>query len=53
MAEEMVSFPMDEELKTAREETCRNMGLTTADAFTVFAVKVVRDQRIPFEIAAE
>jgi len=44
---------MDADLKRNMEETCRKMGLTMADAFTMFAVKVVQDQRIPFEITAE
>jgi addiction module antitoxin, relB/dinJ family len=53
MAEEMLRFSMDADLKRNMEETCRKMGLTMADAFTMFAVKVVQDQRIPFEITAE
>lgn len=53
MEQETVRFPIDEELKQNIEETCRKMGLTMADAFTMFAVKVIQDQRIPFEITAE
>ena len=53
MAEEMFCFSMDADLKRNMEETCSKMGLTMADAFTMFAVKVVRDRRIPFEITAE
>ena len=53
MADEMFRFSMDADLKRNMEETCRKMGLTMADAFTMFAVKVVRDRRIPFEITAE
>ena len=47
MAQAMVNFRMDAELKRAMEETFRQMGLTMADAFTVFAVKVMQEQRIP------
>ena len=53
MADEMLRFSMDADLKRNMQETCRKMGLTMADAFTMFAVKVVRDRRIPFEITAE
>ena len=53
MEQETVRFPMDEELKQNIEEICRKMGLTMADAFTMFAVKVIQDQSIPFEITAE
>ena len=53
MADEMLRFSMDADLKRNMEETCRKMGLTMADAFTMFAVKVVRDRRIPFEITTE
>ncbi|WP_315444740.1 type II toxin-antitoxin system RelB/DinJ family antitoxin [uncultured Selenomonas sp.] len=53
MAQAMVSFRMDAELKRAMEETCRQMGLTLTSAFTMFATKVTQDRRIPFEITAE
>jgi len=38
---------MDADLKRNMEETCSKMGLTMADAFTMFAVKVVQDRCIP------
>ena len=53
MAQAMVSFRMDAELKRAMEETCRQMGLTLTSAFTMLATKVTQDRRIPFEITAE
>ena len=53
MTDEMLRFSMDADLKRNMEETCRKMGLTMADAFTMCAVKVVRDRRIPFEITTE
>ena len=53
MAQAMVNFRMDAELKRAMEETCRQMGLTLTSAFTMFATKVTQDRRIPFEITAE
>ncbi|MBQ1476739.1 MAG: type II toxin-antitoxin system RelB/DinJ family antitoxin [Erysipelotrichaceae bacterium] len=53
MAQAMVNFRMDEELKREMEETCRKMGLTMTSAFTMFAKKVTREQRIPFDITAD
>ena len=53
MAQAMVNFRMDAQLKRAMEETCRQMGLTLTSAFTMFATKVTQDRRIPFEITAE
>ena len=53
MARETVRFPLDADLKQNMEEICRRMGLTMGDAFTMFAVKVIQDRRIPFEITAE
>lgn len=53
MAQVMVNFRMDEELKKSMEQTCKDMGLTLTAAFTMFATKVTREQRIPFEIVAD
>ena len=53
MAQTMVNFRMDEDLKKKMETTCRKMGLTMTSAFTMFAVKVTQEQRIPFEICAD
>lgn len=53
MAQTMVNFRMDEDLKKNMDETCKRMGLTMTAAFTMFAVKVTREQRIPFEVTAD
>ena len=52
MAQAMVNFRMDENLKRRMEDTCRRMGLTMTSAFTIFATRVVEDQKIPFEVVA-
>ena len=52
MAQAMVNFRMDEELKKNMEQTCKEMGITMTAAFTMFATKVSREKRIPFEITA-
>ena len=53
MAQAMVNFRMDEELKKNMEQTCREMGMSMTTAFTIFATKVTKEKRIPFEIAVE
>lgn len=53
MAQVMVNFRMDEALKRNMEKTCRDMGLTLTAAFTMFAAKVAREKRIPFEVSAD
>ena len=52
MAQVMVNFRMDEDLKRKMERACSDMGLSMTAAFTIFAIKVSRERRIPFEIAA-
>ena len=34
------------------EKVCSDLGLSLTDAFTIFAKKVAREKRIPFEISA-
>lgn len=53
MAQAMVNFRMDEELKKDMEQTCKEMGLSMTTAFTMFAKKVSREKRIPFEISID
>lgn len=53
MSQAMVNFRMDSDLKKEMEETCREMGLTATAAYTLFAKKVTREKRIPFEITAD
>ena len=35
------------------EEACKEMGLSMTAAFTIFATKVGRERRIPFEVSAD
>ena len=52
MAQVMVNFRIDEDVKKNMEQACREMGLSMTAAFTIFATKVSREKRIPFEITA-
>lgn len=49
----MVNFRMDADLKKSMEGVCKEMGLTMTAAFTMFATKVSRERRIPFEVNAD
>ena len=53
MAQSMVNFRMDSELKQNMEKVCMDMGLSMTTAFTIFAKTVTREKRIPFEITAD
>ena len=53
MAQTMVNFRMDEELKKKMEETCKDLGLSMTTAFTIFAKKMIRAKRIPFDVSVD
>ena len=48
-----VNFKLDAEVKKAMEKVCKEMGLSMSAAFTIFAKKVGKEHRIPFEISAD
>ena len=48
-----VNFRMDAELKKSMEEVCSDIGINLTTAFTIFAKKVSRERRIPFELSAD
>ena len=53
MAQTMVNFRMDEDLKRSMEQACKDMGLSMTTAFTIFAMKVSKERRIPFDVVAD
>ena len=53
MAQTMVNFRMDEELKKKMEETCKDLGLSMTTAFTIFAKKMIREKRIAFDVSVD
>ena len=53
MAQVMVNFRMEEELKKEMEEVCKELGLSITAAFTIFAKKMTREKRIPFEVSVD
>ena len=48
-----VNFRLDEDVKRNMEQVCSELGLTISAAFTIFAKKVSREKRIPFEISVD
>lgn len=53
MAQAMVNFRMDAELKKRMEAVCDELGMNMTTAFTVFAKKMTREHRIPFEVSSD
>ena len=48
-----VNFRMDADLKKSMEQTCAELGMSMTTAFTIFARKVTREKRIPFEVSVD
>ena len=40
-------------LKKSMEETCKDLGLSMTTAFTIFAKKMTREKRIPFDVSVD
>ena len=53
MAQAMINFRIDEKIKKEMEKICREMGMSMTTAFTIFATKVTKEKRIPFEITVD
>ena len=53
MSQVMVNFRMDSEDKIGMEEVCKELGLSMSAAFNIFAKKMRREKRIPFEVSID
>jgi len=53
MSQALINFHIDEDLKHGMEQACKDMGLTMTTAFTIFATKVSKERRIPFDLSAD
>ena len=49
----MIGIRMDEDLKQSMEHTCQELGMNMTTAFTIFAKKMTREKRIPFEVSVD
>ena len=52
-AQTLVNIRMDEKLKKSMEKTCHELGMTMTTAFTIFAKKMSREKRIPFDVSVD
>lgn len=48
-----ITVRLDDNLKSNFANTCDELGLDMTTAFTIFAKKVSREKRIPFDISIE
>lgn len=48
-----VEVMLDEQTQRDLEVLCQELGITVSDAFSMFARKMVREQRIPFEVSID
>jgi DNA-damage-inducible protein J len=53
MSTKLVTFRMDEQDKAEFDQFCSEVGISVSNAFVMFAKTVVRERRIPFEIATD
>lgn len=53
MPQSLITIRMDENLKQQFDFICNELGMNMTTAITVFAKKVCREQRIPFEISID
>ena len=53
MATSMVNFRLDDKDKKGMEMVCDAIGLSMSAAFTIFAKKVSREKRIPFDLSID
>ena len=53
MAQTLVNIRMDEELKKNMERTCQELGMNMTTAITIFAKKMTREKRIPFDVSVD
>lgn len=48
-----VNFRMERKDKIQMEKVCKELGLSMSTAFNIFAKKVGREYRIPFEVSED
>ena len=53
MSQSLVNFRMDTELKRQMEQVCSELGMNMTTAFTIFAKKMTRENRIPFDVSVD
>ena len=53
MEKAVVNFRIDKTTKKEMEEICEDIGISIETAFNIFAKKLIRERRIPFELDSD
>ena len=53
MEKTVVNFRIDKTTKKEMEEICEDIGISIGTAFNIFAKKLIRERRIPFELDSD
>lgn len=53
MATTTLNIRIDSEVKQGMENVCKEIGMSMSTAFNIFARKVAREHRIPFNVDAD
>ena len=53
MAQSIINIRMDESLKNNFDYICNELGLNMSTAITIFAKKMCREKRIPFDVSID
>ena len=53
MTQTLINFRIEKKLKSDMEKVCQELGINMSTAFTMFAKKLVREKRIPFEVSID
>lgn len=53
MSQTLINVRIDEDVKKSMEETCKELGITISAAFNIFARKMSREKRIPFDVSID
>lgn len=53
MAQTNINIRIDDDLKQQFDRLCCELGLNMSTAFNIFAKTMVRQQKIPFEVALD
>lgn len=48
-----INIRIEESTKRDLESVCKELGLSVTTAFTIFAKKMCRERRIPFDVAID
>ena len=53
MAQSNVNIRMDEDIKREFDNVCNELGITMTVAITMLAKKMIREQRVPFDVSLD